>query len=185
MSALAFLLGVLAWSLLEYVIHRWLGHTRRFRANAFGSEHTRHHAEGNYFAPTAKKLIVVGGIAIALGAISIALVEARRGIPFLVGLFGYYLVYEILHRRAHTHAAHGAYGRWLRRHHFHHHFMSPRHNHGVTSPIWDHVFGTYQAPHVIAVPARLAMVWLVDPATGTARAEHAADYVIVPSKRAL
>ena len=46
--------GVVSWSLLEYVIHRWLGHDGRFRGNPFGVEHVRHHAEGNYFAPTVK-----------------------------------------------------------------------------------------------------------------------------------
>jgi sterol desaturase/sphingolipid hydroxylase (fatty acid hydroxylase superfamily) len=49
-------------------------------------------------------------------------------------------------------------------------------NHGVTSPIWDVVFGTYQAPGVIVVPERLAMRWLLDEASREVRAEVAQWY---------
>ena len=57
-GVLAFFLGGLAWSLLEYAIHRWLGHDARLRPNVFESEHTQHHAAGDYFAPTGKKVVV-------------------------------------------------------------------------------------------------------------------------------
>jgi sterol desaturase/sphingolipid hydroxylase (fatty acid hydroxylase superfamily) len=87
-------------------------------------------------------------------------------VPFAVGFVGMYVAYEVVHRRLHTHRGVGAVGRYLRRHHFHHHFGNPRLNHGVTSPIWDVVFGTFQAPGVITVPEKLAMDWLVDPQTG-------------------
>jgi sterol desaturase/sphingolipid hydroxylase (fatty acid hydroxylase superfamily) len=85
-------------------------------------------------------------------------------------------VYEWLHRREHTHAGWGAYGRWARRHHFHHHFVDGRTNHGVTSPIWDVVFRTYQQPATtIAVPRKLVMSWLVDE-THRIHPEHAATF---------
>jgi hypothetical protein len=52
---LAAVAGAAAWTFLEYVIHRWLGHHPRLRGNPFGVEHVRHHSEGNYFAPNRKK----------------------------------------------------------------------------------------------------------------------------------
>jgi len=166
---IAVLLGVLTWTLLEYLIHRWMGHDRRFRKSPFGVEHVRHHIEGNYFAPTWKKLIVAAGFAgvtLLLGA----------PVAYVLGLVTCYGAYEWLHRREHTHAGIGPYGRWARRHHFHHHFVDGRTNHGVTSPIWDLVFGTYEQPTTIRVPAKLCMVWLRDPATGDIRREHATTY---------
>ena len=166
---IAALLGVLTWTLLEYLIHRWMGHDRRFRKSPFGVEHVRHHIEGDYFAPTWKKLIVAAGfvgVTMLLGAPA----------AFVLGLVTCYGAYEWLHRREHTHAGIGPYGRWARRHHFHHHFVDGRTNHGVTSPIWDLVFGTYQQPTTIRVPAKLCMVWLRDPATGGIRREHAGTY---------
>lgn len=160
--------GALTWTLLEYLIHRWMGHDRRFRRSPFGIEHVRHHIEGNYFAPTWKKL----GFAAVFAVILLLVVPAA----FVAGLLVAYAAYEILHRREHTHAGIGAYGRWARRHHFHHHFVDGRTNHGVTSPIWDLVFRTYDPPSQIRVPRKLCMAWLVDPSTGDVRAEHARVY---------
>jgi sterol desaturase/sphingolipid hydroxylase (fatty acid hydroxylase superfamily) len=87
-----------------------------------------------------------------------------------------YLAYEWVHRRAHTHRGVGAYGRFLRRHHFHHHFGNPRVNHGVTSPVWDVVLGTFETPERIRVPEKLCMRWLVDPHTGDVFADLARFY---------
>ncbi len=171
----AALLGVLTWSLLEYCIHRWMGHDRRFRRTPFAREHTRHHAEGDYFAPTRSKLIAAGSLAIVLG-VPVALLGGAIGLAWLGGVLGFYGAYELLHRREHTHAGIGAYGRWARRHHFHHHFVDGRTNHGVTSPLWDLVFGTYRRPSTIPVPARLCMPWLRDPQTGGIRPEHAGTF---------
>lgn len=167
--------GVLTWTLLEYLIHRWMGHDRRFRNSPFGVEHVRHHVEGDYFAPTWKKLGVVAVVAVIVGVPSIA-IGGATGAAYLGGLLAFYGVYEWLHRREHTHAGIGPYGRWARRHHFHHHFVDGRRNHGVTSPIWDLVFGTYERPTTIRVPRKLCMAWLLDPETLDVRAAHARTY---------
>lgn len=171
----AALAGMATWTLLEYVIHRWGGHDRRFRKSPFGIEHVRHHAEGNYFAPTWKKLIVASVFAIVVGVPAFAL-AGTAGLAYVGGLLVCYAAYEWLHRREHTHAGIGPYGRFVRRHHFHHHFVDGRTNHGVTTPLWDLVFGTYQRPSQIPVPRKLCMAWLLDPSTGDIRSEHAATY---------
>ena len=168
--------GVATWTLLEYLIHRWMGHDRRFRRSPFGVEHVRHHIEGNYFAPTWKKLIAAAITAAILIGPAILVAGATAGAAYVLGLVTFYGMYEILHRREHTHAGIGPYGRWARRHHFHHHFVDGRRNHGVTTPIWDFVFGTYEKPTVIRVPTKLCMAWLRDPVTGDVRAEHAETY---------
>jgi len=176
---LAFALGISTWSIVEYALHRFLGHDRRSMPNFFSVEHTRHHTEGNYFAPTWKK----GLVAIAISGLSFALlrllVEETLAVGYTMGFVGMYVTYEVLHRRAHTHAGIGAYGRFVRRHHFHHHFANPRANHGVTSPVWDLVFGTYEPVTEIRVPAKLAMRWLVDESTGKVWERFAAQYRIV------
>jgi hypothetical protein len=88
-----------------------------------------------------------------------------------------YFGYEVAHRRIHTHPPTNAYGRWSRRSHFHHHFGAPMRNHGVTSNVWDRVFGTYDEPGVVTVPRRMAPVWMVDE-TGEVLAEFAGDYLV-------
>jgi hypothetical protein len=89
----------------------------------------------------------------------------------------------VLHRRAHTRPPRGRYGRWRRRNHFAHHFADPGRAHGVTSPVWDLVFGTRLALEPVRVPRRLAMSWLVDE-QGRVREPFASDYVLVGSARA-
>lgn len=158
----AALLGVLSWTLLEYLIHRWMGHDRRYRKTPFGVEHTRHHIEGDYFAPTWKKIIIAAIVAALLCVPAVAVAGSAPGVAYVTGLIGFYGVYEVVHRLLHTHAGVGPYGRWARRHHFTHHFVDARVNHGVTSPIWDFVFRTYRRPGIIKVPPRLRMRWLAD-----------------------
>ncbi len=175
-AIIAGLSGVLTWSFLEYVIHRFLGHKRQFRWTPFGKEHTRHHIEGDYFAPTSKKLvitvIVVPLVLPALVAISNTVIACS----FAAGLLLFYSSYEVLHRRLHTHAGFGPYARWARRHHFHHHFVDARTNHGVTSPLWDIVFRTYRRPTTIKVPPRLCMSWLINPQTGAIIDSYASSF---------
>jgi sterol desaturase/sphingolipid hydroxylase (fatty acid hydroxylase superfamily) len=174
--ALAALAGVTLWSLVEYLLHRFLGHDRRTLPNGFASEHTRHHSEGDYFAPTWKKALVAVVAAPAVSALATLMLGLPLGAVFGGSFVAMYVLYEWVHRRAHTHRGWGAYGRYLRRHHFHHHFANPRANHGVTSPVWDVVFGTFERPGRIRVPARLRMRWLVDPATGEVVRDLAAFY---------
>jgi sterol desaturase/sphingolipid hydroxylase (fatty acid hydroxylase superfamily) len=174
--------GVLTWTLLEYLIHRWMGHDRRFKRTPFGVEHIRHHIEGNYFAPTWKKVIAAAFIVAVLSGPAIAIAGAANGLAYVAGLITFYATYELLHRREHTHAGIGPYGRFVRRHHFHHHFVDGRTNHGVTTPLWDLVFGTYQRPTIIPVPRRLCMEWLLDPSTDDVRVEHAGTYRLKPTK---
>jgi len=177
MSVVAALAGVCTWSFLEYFIHRFAGHDRRllkFKANFFGKEHTRHHSEGNYFASPQIKLL---GAMVVVPIIT-CLVSLVAGIaiaaPYAVGFVGFYLYYEWLHMRLHTHSAKTRYGRWARKNHFFHHFHNPESNHGVTSSIWDQVFGTHVVVDVVRVPEKLQMDWLSDPETGDVWPEFAA-----------
>ncbi len=175
---IAALAGMFGWSLLEYLLHRFLGHEPRTRPNPFATEHVRHHIEGDYFAPNWKKgLSAVIVVALLVGP-GVALAGVAPGVAFALGFAATYVGYEVIHRRNHTHPGRGPYGRWARRHHFHHHFGNPRSNHGVTTPLWDWVFGTHETAGVVRVPRKLAMVWLIDPSTQQVRAEHAARYTL-------
>jgi sterol desaturase/sphingolipid hydroxylase (fatty acid hydroxylase superfamily) len=160
-SLLAAGLGAVGWTLLEYVLHRFVFHGAS--ATRLGAkEHRRHHAQVDYFAPWWKKaLAALAATAVTL-PLAIVAEGATIGLSFTAGFIGMYLLYEVLHRRAHTHPPTGAYGRWRRRNHFAHHFVDPRRGQGVTTPVWDRVFGTRLPVERVPVPRRLAMPWLVD-----------------------
>lgn len=165
-----FATGWFAWTLGEYVMHRFAMHALRGRGIA-SREHLIHHADRDSILekwPLAWSGVIAVGIALGLN------LHPALGAGWVIG----YGFYDLQHYRAHRRAPRTRYQRWLRRHHFHHHFGHPTANHGVTWPLWDHVFGTWEAPGRVRVPGRLAMVWLVDERGGI-RPEHAADYEVV------
>ncbi|MBK8259225.1 MAG: sterol desaturase family protein [Polyangiaceae bacterium] len=184
--------GAASWSLSEYLIHRYVGHgPKRKRAEGWGrfslkgiaaefnAEHLAHHSNPQYFSPSSRKaasaltvLGVVGsGLAVTLGA--------KTALAYTLGFGVTYTAYEVVHRRVHTHPPTGPYGRWVRRHHLLHHHKSPRENHGVTSALWDHVFGTFTTLPKVRVPRNSAPPWMTDPLTNQVRSEFAADYELV------
>ena len=179
LTALAFGGGIFAWTFLEYALHNWAGHIAN-GGNHFSREHLTHHSTPGYFTPTAQKVlsgVLVGGGAWALSA---WISSWWIGAGFASGLVAAYTGYELLHYRIHVAAPRTRYTQWAARHHFSHHFSCPGKNHGVTSALWDHVFGTYQPHAPMTVPRRHAMPWLVDPETGGVVAEFEAHYQLRP-----
>ena len=78
-----------------------------------------------------------------------------------IGLIGGYFGYEWLHYQAHHGASRLRLLRYLKKYHLLHHHQTPDLRFGVTSPIVDYLFGTYQpvgkrAPQLTeqAVPIR-------------------------------
>jgi sterol desaturase/sphingolipid hydroxylase (fatty acid hydroxylase superfamily) len=159
---LAFLTGMLTWTLAEYCLHRFLGHVpkRLLMRSRFHKEHKKHHFIKDYFAGTKEKAMT----AAVVGPITWLLTQS---LAFTVGFLMMYLVYELIHRRLHVFPPTHAYAAHMRRHHFYHHFVDETKNHGVTTPLWDLVFGTYAKPEIISVPRKLAPNWLSqNPAPG-------------------
>jgi sterol desaturase/sphingolipid hydroxylase (fatty acid hydroxylase superfamily) len=180
-SLVAAVLGGAGWTLLEYVLHRFVFHGAS--ATRLGArEHRRHHAQVDYFAPWWKKALAALAATAVMLPIAIILTTAMLGLSFTGGFIGMYLLYEVLHRRAHTRPPRGRYGRWRRRNHFAHHFVDPRRGQGVTTPFWDRVFRTPLPVEKVPVPRRLAMPWLVD-ADGEIASAYANDYELVGSAR--
>ena len=172
---LVVLAGCLAWTFIEYGMHHWNGHLLKGRTR-FSKEHLIHHSKKDYFTPWGRKLVFSLLIAMGLWSVSVLFLGLQNGSCFGGGIFLGYLFYEYVHWASHMVAPKTAYGRWVRRNHFSHHFKDARFNHGVTSPLWDMVFGTYRAPGTIRVPRKLQMGWLMDPDTGGIRHEFRNDF---------
>jgi sterol desaturase/sphingolipid hydroxylase (fatty acid hydroxylase superfamily) len=171
MKLLLIPLGMFAWTLAEYVMHRFAMHELRGRGLA-SREHLRHHADRDSILE--KWPVAWSGIV----AVGVFAMRPLGGWFLTAGWIAGYGVYDLLHWRAHRRAPRNAYGRWLRMSHFHHHFHAPMRNFGVTSPLWDKVFGTYERPVVVRLPRRMAMVWLLDE-RGDVREGFAGDYAVV------
>jgi len=176
----AFGFGTLLWGLAEYLLHRFAMHALHGRG-IMSREHLDHHVKATWgWAPIGllswAGVLVVGAVLwFPLGWITF---DLSFGIALALGWTVGYFFYEYQHAVAHLHGPRGRYSAWVRRHHFHHHFGHPMANHGVTYPLWDHVFGTHESPDRVRVPRRLAPVWMLDEA-GELRPELADDYALV------
>lgn len=127
--------GLLLWTLVEYLIHRFAFH-------GF-APHYRHHAD-----PTDPRYIVaplwlsLAGAAAVWILAAIATGSWSRAALVVAGLLSGYLAYELVHLRIHSADPGGSLLRALRRYHYYHHFADEHACYGVTSPVWDRVFHT-------------------------------------------
>jgi sterol desaturase/sphingolipid hydroxylase (fatty acid hydroxylase superfamily) len=138
---------------------------------AVAREHIEHHAKVDYVAPLSVKLALAVPIVGAIFAVGLLVTAATFVSGLVIGVLTGWIVYEVIHRRIHVAAPLNACGRWARRHHLSHHFGNAKLNHGVSTPIWDHVFGTYAPDATVPVPRRHAakFPWLLADASRTPR----------------
>jgi sterol desaturase/sphingolipid hydroxylase (fatty acid hydroxylase superfamily) len=131
------LLGAAGWTLVEYLLHRWLYHHVSF----FREAHAAHHAEPNAHigAPPVIGILLIFGIFYA----PLATVYPIAASGLTTGVLGGYVAYMLVHHAAHYWTVRP--GSWLyhaRRHHALHHYHSQDCNFGITTAMWDRVFGT-------------------------------------------
>ncbi|MBN8610845.1 MAG: sterol desaturase family protein [Deltaproteobacteria bacterium] len=162
----AFAAGLILWTFLEYVLHRFAFHERML-GQRVAREHLEHHAKVDHFAPLSHKVALAVPVLGAIFGLAWLVTTAPIAAGLALGVVTGWLSYEVLHRRIHVAAPLNAYGRWARRHHLSHHFGNAKLNHGVSSPIWDHVFGTHAPRATVLVPRRHAtkFPWLLDDAS--------------------
>jgi len=147
---LGFALGLVLWTLAEYLLHRFVFH---FRPRTPWQErltflfHGVHHAQ-----PQLKtRLVMPPAVSIPLALIFYGLFWLVVGellaapqwvAPLAAGFTCGYLIYDLTHYATHHFPMKWGYLKFLRRYHMLHHFKTPEARYGVTSPLWDWVFGT-------------------------------------------
>ena len=144
LTAVLFGCGLLGWTLLEYLMHRFSFHfaPRSRRGMAFAYLiHGVHHA----FPEDDQRWVMppIASVPIALLVypilrLSLGSFHAAVAAGLLVG----YLCYDLTHYAVHRGTMKWAIVRALRRHHLEHHYRTPERRFGVTSPFWDHIFHT-------------------------------------------
>jgi sterol desaturase/sphingolipid hydroxylase (fatty acid hydroxylase superfamily) len=131
------LLGLAGWTLVEYAMHRFVLHGLR----PFKAWHARHHERPT--ARIASPTILSAGLIVALVSLpAFALSGGWNACALTLGVLTGYLGYAITHHAVHHWNVDNA---WLKRrkraHALHHHLARPVFF-GVTSTLWDHVFGS-------------------------------------------
>jgi sterol desaturase/sphingolipid hydroxylase (fatty acid hydroxylase superfamily) len=144
-------LGVGCWTFIEYLLHRFVLHVRT-HALAVRRTIERLH-QGHHSEPwdEAKITVPVYGSVPVAGALMglFRLLTGRWEVAALlmIGSVIGYLSYEMVHFHIHCNATHGHWSRQRRRHHLFHHFKNQHRCFGVTTPLWDWVFGTGMTRH--------------------------------------
>ena len=135
-ALLAFGLGLLAFSFIEYFFHRWMFHTR---VPLFEQGHRTHHEQPlgydslPFFLP-AVVLLTLAGLFVLVMPIGFALMLAAS---ITLGYIVYGLSHFIIH---HVRFKQPLLRRWAGAHHVHHYH--PESNFGLTTPLWDVLLGT-------------------------------------------
>ena len=135
-AALAIMLGLFAFSFLEYFFHRWMFHTQ---IPLFEQGHRMHHEQPlgydslPFFLPSVV-LLAMAGLFMLIMPSGFALLMTAA-ITF--GYITYGLAHFAIH---HVRFKQPVLRRWAAAHHVHH--CHPDSNFGVTSPLWDVLLGT-------------------------------------------
>ncbi|XP_015690238.1 dihydroceramide fatty acyl 2-hydroxylase FAH1-like isoform X2 [Oryza brachyantha] len=143
--ALMALFGVFIWTLIEYTLHRFLFHidTKTYWANtAHYLLHGCHHKHPMdslrlVFPPTATAILCVPFWKL------VAFFATPTTTPALFGggLLGY-VMYDCTHYYLHHGQPSKDPAKNLKRYHLNHHFRVQDKGFGITSSLWDYVFGT-------------------------------------------
>ena len=144
-----FISGVVFWTLFEYIFHRYVFHfTPRgeFQERISFLFHGVHHQYPN----DKKRLVMPITLSLAIAVILFGLFSLLLGPwtwAFYSGFMLGYLAYDMTHYSIHHFKRPKA--RWLAniwKSHIDHHFRDSNKGYGVSSPLWDRVFGTLQTP---------------------------------------
>jgi sterol desaturase/sphingolipid hydroxylase (fatty acid hydroxylase superfamily) len=140
--------GIVSWTLIEYILHRFIFHYSA--RSAFGKKfvyaaHLSHHemprTANHFFSSMLLSLPVASAY---LAGAWIATGSLRAAALLFAGLTAGYFCYEWLHFQAHHRRPRLRLFRYLRKYHLLHHYQTPELRFGVTSPLFDMLMGTFR-----------------------------------------
>jgi sterol desaturase/sphingolipid hydroxylase (fatty acid hydroxylase superfamily) len=152
------LLGFGGWTLIEYLIHRFVLHGLR----PFRGWHALHHRRQTdlIYAPT---VLTAGAVTGFVFFPACMLSDPSRACALTLGLMSGYAAYSVTHHAVHHWRCDGA---WLSRrkrwHSLHHRPGQPVGRYGVTTAFWDHVFRSTARTHLPSLTGRISCGEIID-----------------------
>ncbi|WP_343702083.1 sterol desaturase family protein [Chitinophaga sp.] len=137
--------ALLFWSFFEYIMHRFVFHMvsenprlRRLTYMLHGNHHEYPRDRQRLFMPPVPSLLIAS---LLFGAMYLLLGEAA--FIFFPGFLLGYLIYGSLHYAIHAWNPPFKFMKPLWRNHHLHHYKSDEKGFGVSTSLWDRVFGTF------------------------------------------
>jgi len=146
-------LGLFIWTLVEYVLHRFLFHLDKWLPDnrVALTAHFLLHGIHHYLPMDKLRLVMPPTLFLALATPFWKLAHtifaynwSAATAVYCGGIFGY-ISYDLTHYFLH-HRNLPSYWRGLKKYHLQHHFMDYENGFGVTSRFWDGIFGTELQP---------------------------------------
>ena len=138
-------LGIIVWSLAEYVLHRFVFHY--VPDSKLGQRmHFIFHGVHHDYPSDSRRLVMPPSASLPLAVIFFILFYVIVGriyiAPFMAGFLIGYLFYDITHYAVHHFNMHNKFWLAIKNHHMKHHYQDPAKGFGVSSPLWDKIIGT-------------------------------------------
>jgi sterol desaturase/sphingolipid hydroxylase (fatty acid hydroxylase superfamily) len=144
-----FFAGFFLWTLLEYLIHKYLFHIAEFNPKLERLQYTLHGIHHEY--PRDKMRLAMPplvSIVLAIGFFALFYaIFGLYGFSFGAGFVAAYASYLLVHYSVHAFVPPDNFLRKLWVHHSIHHYKDPKSAFGVSSPLWDYIFGTMPAKY--------------------------------------
>lgn len=137
--------GLFFWTLTEYVLHRFVFHfvpKSKWGLRMHFIFHGVHHDYPN----DALRLVLPPSVSVplALGFFFLfrAIIPANYLYGFFAGFMTGYLFYDISHYALHHLNFKNSFWKKLKKHHMKHHYQNADKGYGVSSALWDRIFGS-------------------------------------------
>lgn len=143
---LFFILGLLTWSLIEYIMHRFVFHYHP--SSNFGKKiHFLMHGVHHDYPNDSKRLVMPPLLSFILAipffiGFYYGLGKGASSFASFAGVIFGYLCYDMLHYAVHHAKWQNRYFEKLKKHHMAHHFVHPDAGFGVSNLFWDMIFRT-------------------------------------------
>ncbi|GAO44657.1 sterol desaturase family protein [Flavihumibacter petaseus] len=148
-AALTFGSGVFFWTFFEYIMHRFAFHfisedkgTQRFIYVMHGNHHEYPRDKERLFMPPLPSLMISSTLLAIFYGIGYLLDMPFYALPFFGGFIFGYLLYGSMHYAIHAWKPPFKFMKPLWRNHHLHHYKDEGKGYGVSTTIWDRVFGT-------------------------------------------
>jgi len=137
-------LGLFIWTFTEYSLHRWVFHYQP--TSTWGKRiHFLMHGIHHDYPRDSTRLVMPPSVSIPLATLFWLAFRTLFG-PDYQGIFAGFLIgyvaYDTIHYATHHWKSEGRLSRFLKEYHLRHHYQDDDRSFGVSSPLWDYVFGT-------------------------------------------
>ncbi len=137
--------GILFFTFIEYVVHRWVYHPPEDASEGFKEFTYKAHGIHHDYPKDKQRLAMPPWLSALVATILLLIFElilSQYAFSFLAGFLVGYALYLLVHYSTHIFKMPDNFMKALWINHMRHHYSKDEILFGVSSPLWDYIFGT-------------------------------------------